>query len=80
MGLRNLYVRKDDEAFWDRAEQLAAGRGVALSVWVSRLIQSHIYDLGSKQVAEPTPVELLTEIQSRTAELQALLSRQGEES
>lgn len=71
--LKNIYVRKSDESFWTRAEQIAAGQGVALSVWVTGLIRNHMYATGRKEVAEQTPAELVAEARGLLERVESML-------
>lgn len=74
-----MYVRNNDEVFWAWAEEQAKEKGVALSVWVTNLIRNHKYEVGAKQAAEETPVEMLAAIMAK-AELALSVLRKGEES
>ena len=54
MAIRNIYVRNDDEVFWDWAEEQAAAQGVKLSRWLAVLIRNHKMELGAK-MKDPDP-------------------------
>lgn len=79
---KTLYVRKADETFWNRAEEMAKGRNQALAMWLSDLIRNHIYDTGAgqRQMAKSAE-ELLDEAQSALTRARAALasSEPGEE-
>lgn len=70
--LKSLYIRKDDEAFWARAEELAKTEKIALSVWLTRLVQKEVYRSGSKSTQSVD--DLLADLQARVVELRQKVS------
>lgn len=80
-GVRNIYVRRGDEGFWTWADEQAREAGVALSVWLTRLIRNRKYAEGTGEVdTEATPADIVRDIRSRADEALALLESDKEES
>ena len=52
MGNRTLYVASGAEAVWERAEAVAAGRGVSLSAFVTEALREHLGDPGGGNAME----------------------------
>lgn len=72
--LKNLYIRKGDEPFWERAQEAADNQRVALSVWVSDLVRTHFYDVGSgRKDDELTVDEMLADIEAKTDRIRGML-------
>lgn len=70
--IRSLYIRKNDETFWGRAEQAAATEGVSLSTWVTRLVRNHFYEVGSADKTQ-TPADQLRSVEARLTEIRLSL-------
>lgn len=78
MSTRNLYVRTGDESFWNWAEDEAKKAGVALSVWVTRLIRNHKIGLSSGVEERRAPADLLELASNQIDEAIAELRREPE--
>lgn len=72
--LKNIYIRKADETYWERAEALAAQEGLALSAWVSELIRARLISLGTGEAVAKTPAELVADSMVALARAQEMLS------
>lgn len=73
--LKNLYIRKGDEPFWERAQEAADNHRVSLSIWVSDLVRTHFYDVGSgRKDDELTVEELLADIEAKVSRLRSMSS------
>lgn len=60
---RMLYVRKADETFWVRAEEVAKRRRIPLAVLVTEVLRGWFYAGGDKEVgADQAPEKTLDEL------------------
>lgn len=64
MPYRTIYIRKSDEVYWEWAEAQAKRMGVALTAYISQTLKNYMFDVGSRQVIQQTPIELVTEARS----------------
>ena len=75
--IKNMYVRKSDEVFWEWAQQQAQQQGIALSLWLTNLIRVRKYDQDAGRVADPkSSLEVMREAYAQLA--QAIEMRESE--
>lgn len=74
---RMLYVRKADETFWVRAEEIANRRHLPLAVLVSEVLRNWFYAGGDKDepaTAEKTLDELVAEVEDAVQRVREALT------
>lgn len=74
-----IYIRKADESFWERLEQIARDQGQELSPYLSALVRNHVYSVSAGEALQQSAEEMAAGLQQQIAELVEKL-RAGEES
>lgn len=74
-----IYIRKADEPFWEKLEQIARDQGQELSPYLSTLVRNHVYSVSAGERVQQSLEQLALGLQRGMGELVEKL-RAGEES
>lgn len=77
MANRMVYVRKNDETFWERGALLAEGMGMSMSEYVAYLLRREVLHEQMRRGQKKTPGEILDDMEALQKQLRAVLDEEA---